>query len=654
MGDDLTRWKGGTVSVFARYKARSVGVLAMMMAATLSSDAAAWPFRPPAPRPRPIELPRPPAYRPPPTYRPPRESVTPPWENPRRPDWDPARPERTDPIKPPLERPLGRRPMSFEPFTPEEIKRITGGSKSESFESLKRDFLQAERKPPVKAERPSGQVVVIGNESDPTIARVLKTLKQSEVPFELRDGAPAIEFDHNHISLDAFPDAKMDHWLPHLRVRSAVQLARRGYAPAAKPEQQLRSLAVFARLGLLPSEEASSRLLMKEIVTSLEKGLPATLELWQTTELLSRTDTLVQGVERTAETTKIHLQLAERLWTVESTRGSIRVIPPSHAEKEVWSQLTKRIKSLGDETLFAARATNDGGMELMMKDAQFTISKLDRERVERGQMLEANHPLRQYIDKHDHLILASSPLGQRPSSAAYRDSARFLFGLQESHRSTLFMRDDPSEAALKRAERVVALDAAGPKRIAAVVAGSDSGVVDYSLIQDLIGTLKKNNVRLFSMEGSVVREHGGGVVPASEVGAPMVVTFAGHANEALVKTLRTLGEADVFRGNLVLLNVCPTDEKGSATLTTQMLNELTERYGASGVFQYQGSVRGEVTDKVFYDDLRPFLKGLFETAPNQPKYLRKIQQLLEGLKLNGVWQITHRSLRISKSHRIPV
>ena len=116
-----------------------------------------------------------------------------------------------------------------------------------------------------------------------------------------------------------------------------------------------------------------------------------------------------------------------------------------------------------------------------------------------------------------------------------------------------------------------------------------------------------------------------------------MIVITGHSDERLGAFVRMLGEANVFKGNLVIFNSCETP------LTDRLVREMNTRFGAIGALQHDGKIKPA--------DVEDFLSGLIEQMKKEPRLplWRQVLNTMRDSPLNAVWSVSRAPAERSES-----
>jgi hypothetical protein len=244
--------------------------------------------------------------------------------------------------------------------------------------------------------------------------------------------------------------------------------------------------------------------------------------------------------------------------------------------------------------------------------------------LEAGRKLPDAHPLTKLIRSvaPDGVLVAhSTPLMQHHDSAEAVFSDRFASVLARAY-ETPVLRDPWSAETAKRIAAWRAFDKSAVHEATAVIA--PAGVlVDHKIIQNIEDDLTTNGVHVIEFDPKRP-------FTWTERSGRAVIVITGHADKALADFVRSLGDANVFRGNVVLDNSCGTP------LTRQLIAEITGKFGATTAFGFDG--------KILAQDVQPFLHGiapLFKGgSATGSGFFDEVRRQMRAKNLSGNWVVS--------------
>lgn len=113
-----------------------------------------------------------------------------------------------------------------------------------------------------------------------------------------------------------------------------------------------------------------------------------------------------------------------------------------------------------------------------------------------------------------------------------------------------------------------------PGDIIVVKPGPTFAVVDYKMV-NIEGILRQSGVRVLTFDEATKWPFGSSKV---------VFVLTGHTSRAFANYVQALGDAGVFRDNIVVLNTCDSDT------TRNLLDLINDRYQAVATFCYEGNI----------------------------------------------------------------
>jgi hypothetical protein len=236
-----------------------------------------------------------------------------------------------------------------------------------------------------------------------------------------------------------------------------------------------------------------------------------------------------------------------------------------------------------------------------------------------GTALPADHALTQFLSGEYPVTLYSDPLMRLPN-ASRSGHIDFAFVLQRAYPGALIQFDDLTDATQQHSNLLWHQRITTGADVSVVTARASFNVNDWNLVANMTPLLRN--------AGISVTDFGPGSSWTQPAGRTVIV-ITGHANEQLADFIRQLGEAGVFRDNVVVFNTCQTP------LSEALSHEINERYGAVGTFSYAGAIPVQSVARL----LRAVIQQV--NAGGGAADLWRMLTLRNGL--NGAWTICENS-----------
>lgn len=389
------------------------------------------------------------------------------------------------------------------------------------------------------------------------------------------------------------------------------------------PSDAARVVSAFARA----TEEGRKGIAVQEVVSDavlkIDPRSLAELPAWKLSEKLNSIDGIA-GVERRGDDVSVYVRTSSGVRAVTLNGAGVVV----EGASRLWAHVREDLKSksTSEMHLVAFQQGEEGALIHIEDGSSIALSASELSEIEAGRPLPSTHALSLHMSgKEGAFVVFSTPLMQRHDAPEVQFSDRLGSALQRAYARTLVLRDPFSAETKARVSKLLAFDKATSREATALIARDDA-VLDYKLVQNIEDELKANGVHVVEFDASKP-------VPSwSEESGRMVIILSGHSDERLAAFVREMGDAGVFRDNVVLDNSCGTP------LTRQLIAEITGRYGGLSAFGYEG--------KILVKDVQPFLTKIAPafgaTPPPDAKdsMLRFMFNEMRTNNLSGSWVVS--------------
>lgn len=267
-------------------------------------------------------------------------------------------------------------------------------------------------------------------------------------------------------------------------------------------------------------------------------------------------------------------------------------------------------------------------LRLSFSDTVITFSMYDLSDILNGRTLSAEHPLSVYLNKNrgrSFVIHKHEMMQTNKSYTGFVD--RFSFGLVEAYPDITFFRDPPDTTIKEHIKKITTSIFRDTSNVHFFIDDAESfKTTDWKTIQNAEVELKENG----AVEGNFHFVTKGATLSYHAADGKLIIVITGHIDEKLTEFIDYLGDANVFKGNYVMLNVC------NQPPTSAVVERIVKLHGAIGVFSFKGDQQGILRSI----EVKKYLLRIFEYLKNQGTFdlNRTLKTLIRDSGLIGIWK----------------
>jgi hypothetical protein len=302
-------------------------------------------------------------------------------------------------------------------------------------------------------------------------------------------------------------------------------------------------------------------------------------------------------------------------------------------QEDIWQWQAERearmtIDTFSDDTLHVgAIFLRTNGVDITLPNETIHISAEELELIVRGEQLNSRHSLSRRMKDTKHIPLIIYKHARMRKYNNYLSIVDLIvYGMGKAYPDALLFREPLNETTTDRVKAIAGMRARGSDKVSIMMAEKGFAVVDWNVIQDIKPALIEHG---FTSDSFTVVKPGVDVSLTED--GRVVVVITGHINEALETFIDELGRAGVFKNNYIILNTC--NQRPTRGLTER----VCEKYGAIGVFSFQGDEHGKIYAHAVADYLVDLAKELKKRRKHNLYHL--LHRLIRKHGLNGIWTV---------------
>lgn len=278
------------------------------------------------------------------------------------------------------------------------------------------------------------------------------------------------------------------------------------------------------------------------------------------------------------------------------------------------------VQKVGNGVVLHLPETVLAEMGVAVQGGEIKLSRANLQLLQTGQPLSPTHPLTLLTSRLNSraLVQYTNPF-QTHSSQLKEDAAVVSFTLQKATPVRVY-RDPLNELTMPKVKRLNEAVLGRPQDYVALVADESFGVDDRRVIKEVEAELQQAGVRVVRVSSSTP--------PPPAITESNVIIITAHSAPELATFVEWLGSNGMLSGKRVLFESCGT------ALTTELSEEMVQKYKAEAVFVHQGPIHAAKVQEVLVSLASELLKSPGKSMVDE------IRELMRRYDLNGIWTIS--------------